>query len=106
MPVCCCDWWEHEHVLISSGLLTKNMTGIPLLLHELNIVFQESSFQYWPAVGKMVKFGEYTVDLISEEILEGFTIRTLSVLNKKVVQLGALIHTLIQTVHLIRKPTK
>ena len=53
----------------------------------------------------MVKLGEYTVDLISEEILTGFTIRTLSVLNKKV-QLVKLMHALIQTVHLIRKPTR
>ena len=46
---------------------------------------QESSYQYWPtAVGQLIEFGEYTVDLISEEALEGFTIRTLSVLHKKV----------------------
>jgi hypothetical protein len=47
--------------------------------------FQESSCQYWPdAVGELAEFGDYTVDLISEEDLEGFTIRTLSVLNKQV----------------------
>ncbi len=49
------------------------------------IITQESSFQYWPDVGEKAEFGEYTVDLISEEILEGFTIRTLSVLNKSIV---------------------
>ncbi len=32
----------------------------------------------------MAEFGEYTVDLMSEEILEGFTIRTLDVLHRKV----------------------
>ena len=32
----------------------------------------------------MAEFGEYTVDLLSEEPLEGFTIRTVSVLHKKV----------------------
>ena len=45
---------------------------------------QESSWQYWPAaVRELVGFGEFTVDLISEEALEGFTIRTLSLLHTK-----------------------
>ena len=49
---------------------------------------QESCWQYWPdTVGEVTEFGEYIVDLISEEILTGFTIRTLSVLNKKVSKL-------------------
>ena len=60
-------------------------TIVQLYSHDLDLLSQESSFQYWPpAVGKVVKFGDYTVDLISEETLEGFTIRTLSVLYKKV----------------------
>ncbi len=47
--------------------------------------FQESSCQYWPsAVGELIEFEEYTVDLISEEALQGFTIRILSVLHNKV----------------------
>ena len=46
---------------------------------------QESSCQYWPGdVGQMTKFGEYIVNLISEEALEGFTIRTVNVLHNKV----------------------
>jgi hypothetical protein len=45
---------------------------------------QESSVQYWPPAGKLVKYGEYTVDLMSEEALEGFTIRTLSILEHTV----------------------
>ena len=32
----------------------------------------------------MAEFGEYRVDLINEEPLEGFTIRKISVLHKKV----------------------
>ena len=48
-------------------------------------MMQESSFQYWPdGVSEVVEFGEYTVDMISEETLTGFTIRMLSVLHKKV----------------------
>ncbi len=53
-------------------------------IHLLAFIIQESCFQYWPAVGKTAKFGEYTVDLTSEEILGGFAIRTLNVLHKKV----------------------
>ncbi len=46
---------------------------------------QESSCQYWPAaVGQLTDYGDYTVDLMSEEVLEGFTIRMLSVLCNKV----------------------
>ena len=48
------------------------------------ISLQESSYQYWPPVGQVIVFGEYTVDLISEEPLTGFTVRKISVLEKKV----------------------
>ena len=44
---------------------------------------QEASAQYWPDSG-IAQYGEYTVDLLGEEPLQGFTIRTLSVLDKKV----------------------
>ena len=39
--------------------------------------------QYWPTSG-IQKIGEYTVDLIGEEKLEGFVLRTLSVVEGKV----------------------
>ena len=45
---------------------------------------QESSYQYWPPIGQVIVFGEYTVDLISEEPLTGFTVRKISVLDNKV----------------------
>ena len=44
---------------------------------------EEASTQYWPDSG-MAQFGEYTVDLLEEEVLEGFSIRELSVLESKV----------------------
>ena len=44
---------------------------------------QEASAQYWPSSG-MTQYGEYTVDLLGEEKLEGFTIREISVLEAKV----------------------
>ena len=43
-------------------------------------------------------FGEYTVDLISEEPLTGFTVRKISVLEKKVCFLY-LNHSIIKTMH-------
>ena len=44
---------------------------------------QEASAQYWPSSGTY-QYGEYTVDLLGEEPLEGFTIRSLSVMDSKV----------------------
>ena len=47
--------------------------------------FQESCCQYWPAaVGQVTQFEEFTVDFINEDLQQGYTIRTLSLLNKKV----------------------
>ena len=43
----------------------------------------EASAQYWPDSG-ITRFGEYTVDLLREETLEGFTIRELSIIDIKV----------------------
>lgn len=44
---------------------------------------EEASAQYWPSSG-MYQYGEYVVDIIGEEPLEGFTIRNLSVMDTKV----------------------
>ena len=44
---------------------------------------QEASAQYWPSSGTY-QYGEYTVDLLGEEPLEGFTIRDLSVIDNEV----------------------
>ena len=44
---------------------------------------QEASAQYWPNSG-VAEYGGYAVDLLGEEPLQGFTIRTLSVMDKKV----------------------
>ena len=52
--------------------------------NDLFFSLQESSYQYWPTVGQVIVFGEYTVDLISEEPLTGFTVRKINVLEKKV----------------------
>ena len=43
----------------------------------------EASTRYWPSSGTY-QYGEYTVDLLGEEPLEGFTIRDLSVIDSQV----------------------
>lgn len=46
---------------------------------------KEVCAQYWPGVkGEVMEYQDYSVDLIDEEILSGFTIRNLSVLEHKV----------------------
>ena len=77
--------WNSGHVIKTyrewNGLFQPETSG----LHSYSLFVQESCWQYWPdTVGEVTEFGEYIIDLISEETLTGFTIRTLSVLNKKV----------------------
>ena len=42
-----------------------------------------ASAQYWPSSG-IAQYGEYIVDLLGEEKLEGFNIRNLSVIDIEV----------------------
>ena len=44
---------------------------------------QEASAQYWPDSG-IAHYGEFAVDLLGEEKLQGFMIRNLSVMDTKV----------------------
>jgi protein tyrosine phosphatase len=44
-------------------------------------------YKYWPSSG-VQQVGEYTIDMLGEEKLEGFTIRTFGVLHKKVVTIS------------------
>ena len=44
---------------------------------------QEVCYQYWPTSG-VKQIGEFTVDLLGDEKLEGFVLRTLSVLDTMV----------------------
>ena len=47
------------------------------------IPIQEVCYQYWPSTGSQM-FGELTVELLGEERLQGFVLRTLSVEDSKV----------------------
>ena len=44
---------------------------------------QETCYQYWPPIGSQT-FGEFTVELLQEERLSGFSIRSYGVYNEKV----------------------
>ena len=44
---------------------------------------QETCYQYWPPSGSQT-FGEFTVELLQEEKLSGFSIRNYGVYNEKV----------------------
>ena len=68
------NWWKmiYEHncavVMMTSSLVEGG---------------QEASTQYWPDSGT-VHYGEFAVDLLGEDKLEGFIIRNLSVMDAKV----------------------
>ena len=57
------------------------------------ILIQESSCQYWPVEGQVAQFGEFTVELIGQEDLNGFTIRTLEIQQSKVRTYRVELHT-------------
>ena len=40
-------------------------------------------YQYWPSSGNQ-QYGEYSVDLLGEEVLEGRVLRTLNITHSKV----------------------
>ena len=44
---------------------------------------QEVCYQYWPSSGDQ-QYGEYSVDLLGEEELEGHIIRTLNITHSTV----------------------
>ena len=62
---------------------------MPMMMHawEMKLMYymllQESSCQYWPVEGEMAQFGEFKVDLINQEELNGFTVRILDIILNK-----------------------
>ena len=57
----------------------------------LSLKLQETCYQYWPESG-LIQFREYTVDLMEEKVMEGFTKRTISVYNEKVILFCISVH--------------
>ena len=48
-----------------------------------SLPMQEVCHQYWPSTGSAT-FGEFTVELLGEEMLQGFVLRTLHLYDAKV----------------------
>ena len=104
---------SYLHAVQASGYKQQSafiiaQTPLPATLHslwkviydrKLSVIMQltalveegrEVCTPYWPRkVGEVQDYQGYTVDLINEEHLDGFTVRTLSVLEHKVRELCA-----------------
>ena len=58
-------------------------SAVVVMLSDLVERGEEASVQYWPSSG-ICQYGEYTVELMGEEPLEGFVIRDISVMDTRV----------------------
>ena len=67
---------ENGQVRVSTG---SSISQVTFSCH-----LQESCFRYWPKLNQVTTIGDFEVDLISEEVLSGFTIRNISILHQKV----------------------
>ena len=57
--------------------------GVVCVRFMLCFIIKEVCYQYWPSSGSR-RFGEFTVEILGEERLQGFVLRTLSVQHAKV----------------------
>ena len=64
-------------------MIFDRKSGVIVMLSDLVEGGQEASAQYWPSSGAY-QYGEYSVELLGEEPLQGFIIRNLSVIDIKV----------------------
>ena len=53
------------------------------IVYAVTYYSQEVCYQYWPGSGNQ-QYGEYSVDLLGEEELEGRVLRTLNITHSKV----------------------
>ena len=74
------DYIHAVNINVSFEMISMNCNSITSSLVEGG---QEASAQYWPDSG-IAHYGEFTVDLLGEEKLQGFVIRNLSVMDTKV----------------------
>ena len=64
-------------------MICDRKSAVVVMLSDLVEEEQEASTQYWPSSG-IYQYGEYSVELLGEEPLEGFIIRDLRVMDIKV----------------------
>ena len=91
----CMQGYKHKRAfIVAEGPMESTVRNFWKMIYERNCAVvvmtsalmeegQEASAQYWPDRG-IAHYGEFAVDLLGEEPLEGFTIRKLSVMNTKV----------------------
>jgi len=70
---------ERGHVRMVAALATGSGHALVIFC----IPIQEVCYKYWPSTGSQ-RFGELTVELLGEERLQGFVLRTLGVEDSKV----------------------
>ena len=64
-------------------MICDHKIAVIVMLSDLMEGGHEASARYWPSSG-ICQYGEYIVDLLGEEKLQGFIIRNLSVRDIKV----------------------
>ena len=64
-------------------MICDHKIAMIVMLSDLMEGGQEASTQYWPSNG-IYQYGEYIVDQLGEERLQGFIVRNLSVMDIKV----------------------
>ena len=91
------DFWKMIHdrkcgvVVMLSDLVEAGKVGRSALVVVAcsdvslcaSLPLQEVCYQYWPSSGSHT-YGEFTVEILGEEKLQGFVLRTLRILNTKV----------------------
>ena len=101
----CGDFWKMVHdrkcgvIVMTSDLVEEEQVhsvcnDVHPHIHCKSCHIQEVCYQYWPGSGSTV-YGEYTVEFLNEEKLEGFVLRTLSVYTKvsHYIAIQYLVHT-------------
>ena len=48
-----------------------------------DLSLQEVCYQYWPSSGSLT-YGEFTVEIVGEEMMEGYVLKTLSIKHTEV----------------------
>ena len=74
---CCLTWWREDRWRIYGHIVQTHTLAVCCYS------IQEVCCQYWPSSGS-VEVGEFTVELLQEEELQGFVLRTLSVQHSHV----------------------
>ncbi len=107
-PRCFCHhiqgYKQHKAFIIAQGPLKSTVrnfwkmiydrkSAVIVMLTDLVEGGQEACAQYWPSSGSY-QYGEYTVELMGEEPLEGFVIRDMSVTDSRVRQISIILSSL------------